>query len=120
MSTTTSHHPNRFSPALLILPALCILLGGGLGYSRAITACDTIHVTDGVRQETCDHALALECDDHTERAFADIDGDGSVDAYDIALLLTDMGRNGTLAADINDDGIVDSEDLTALIRQLNS
>lgn len=44
----------------------------------------------------------------------DIDGDGDVDAADLALLLSSWGASGS-AADINDDGTVDAADLSALL-----
>jgi hypothetical protein len=112
---------NRFNPTFLVLSTLCVLLGGGLGLSRALLASDGGHFVSTTLKIPCDpQDDSLSCDDHTERVFADINGDGSVDAHDFVLLVADMGSRGPIAADINHDGAVDSNDLAALIRRLNS
>jgi hypothetical protein len=111
----------RFNPTFLVLSALCVLLGGGLGFSRALLASDGALPGSTALKVQCDpQDDPLSCDDHTERVFADINGDGSVDAHDFVLLVADMGSRGPIAADINHDGEVDSRDLAALIRRLNS
>ncbi len=45
---------------------------------------------------------------------ADLDQDGSVDAHDIAILLSNWGMLGTVA-DLDQDGIVDARDLTVVL-----
>ncbi len=46
---------------------------------------------------------------------ADINGDGSVNGKDLAVLLSDWGPNPTSLADINDDGVVGGEDLAQML-----
>ncbi|MFM7260095.1 MAG: dockerin type I domain-containing protein, partial [bacterium] len=55
----------------------------------------------------------------TARTFnnGDLNGDGSVNAADMTILLSSWGENGI--ADINADGLVGSEDLAALLSLWN-
>ena len=46
---------------------------------------------------------------------ADLGGDGVVDATDLALLLGSRDPNPTSASDLNDDAVVDADDLTILL-----
>ena len=106
--------------AVLVLPILCMILGGGVGFARATMTLETVPDAFGMGVRTSAACSGTECEDHTERVLADIDGDGSVDARDVVLLLADMGLKGPRAADVNDDGEVDADDLTALVRRLGS
>ncbi len=47
--------------------------------------------------------------------FADLNGDGTVDAGDLGILIGDWGPNGGSGADFNTDGIVDGADLGKLL-----
>ncbi len=113
----------QFSFATWTIPLACVLFGSGLGVSRALLACEapitSTHVTEGV--SSIDDAYAEEqCPDESEQHLADLDGDGTVDVFDLVLFFADFGVSGPVAADINDDGSVDTADFTALIRNLNS
>jgi hypothetical protein len=46
---------------------------------------------------------------------ADLNGDGSIDAADLAILLSNWGVNGV--GDINGDGSVEATDLAILLGQ---
>ena len=96
----------------IVLLATCIVTGSVFGLTRAFSVAEP--------QQPCPDSSDVEstCEDHVERAFADINCDGRVDAEDFLLLLSDFGGNGSRAADVNFDGEVDLEDFSALVRQL--
>lgn len=58
------------------------------------------------------NGIADSCEQSTDPA--DLDGDGSVDAEDLAILLGAWGQSGGIA-DINEDGTVDAADLSILL-----
>jgi len=47
------------------------------------------------------------------QASADIDGNGTVDGGDLAILLSEWGTSGS--ADLDQNGLVDGHDLTILL-----
>ena len=112
--------------ATWMVPVACAMFGSGFGISRAILACDApipanhIDEENGTSTDSVHATEACDEDRNVPRLLADIDGDGSVDAYDLMLILADYGLSGPVAGDLNDDGQVDSNDLTALIRHFTS
>lgn len=117
--------------AIWIVPVVCAVFGSGFGISRAMLACeaqvgdDQVEQLDTSVEAAYSYAYAYEpCDEDEEApleaSLADLDGDGSVDGYDLMLFLTEYGLSGPLAGDINGDNSVDTDDFMALVRRLNS
>ena len=113
----------QFDLATWSIPVACVLLGSGLGVSRALLASEMSaapdHTVECLDASGHDEEV-IACDEEIQRLLADLDGDGSVDGYDLVLFLAEYGMSGPMAADLNDDGAVDSTDLTALLSQFNS
>ena len=55
--------------------------------------------------------VVVVTDDDDGAVPEDVNGDGKVDAADIALVLSQLGKKGKNAADVNGDGMVDINDL---------
>ena len=110
----------QFNLGAWSIPLACALFGSGLGISRALLACDLPSKAPHVAEYVENTDAEEQCDEDLERHLADLDGDGSVDVYDLVLFFADFGLSGPVAGDINDDGVVDRADFTALIYPLSS
>ena len=79
-------------------------------------ACDPV---TGCAHEPVECPDGSVCDPSSGNCFdacvADLDGDGDVDAGDLAILLGSWGPNGGHPADFNGDGAVNAADLAVLL-----
>jgi hypothetical protein len=70
-------------------------------------------VGSGINPEGCEQGFLVRIDLPTTNDIADMNGDGSVNSQDLAILLSNWGTSGL--GDINADGIVNAADLSILL-----
>ncbi len=73
---------------------------------------DVCAIADGVSEDANENGVPDECEGDCPE---DLDGDGNVGAFDLALLLGNWGPNPGRPEDLNGDGIVGAFDLALLL-----
>ncbi len=76
-------------------------------------------VGSGINPEGCEQGFLVRIDLPSTNDIADMNGDGSVNSQDLAILLSAWGSSGG-AADMNRDGIVNSADLAIMLSRWSS
>ena len=76
-------------------------------------------VGSGINPEGCEQGFLVRIDLPSTNDIADMNGDGSVNSQDLAILLSAWGSSGG-PADMNRDGIVNSADLAIMLSRLSS
>ena len=76
-------------------------------------------VGSGINPEGCEQGFLVRIDLPSTNDIADMNGDGSVNSQDLAILLSAWGSSGG-PADMNRDGIVNSADLAIMLSRWSS
>jgi hypothetical protein len=95
------------------------LAGWRLETVQDISADGRTLVGSGINPEGCEQGFLVRIDLPTTNDIADMNGDGSVNSQDLAILLSAWGSSGG-AADMNRDGAVNSADLAIMLSRWNS
>lgn len=91
-------------------PDECQLAGNDCNANSAPDDCD---ISSGSSSDTNSNGLPDECE--AQPCVGDLNGDGTVNASDLALLLGAWGSNPGHVADLNGDGVVNASDLALLL-----